>query len=198
MSCFPHIVAEFIAFDDANPFEPIKLAGAVSNPDSYDHETHGQLTAVIRYHTPYTDPAGHPITLSFGLGHHVAVNSIIGWPVILDLSMDLSISTMSVISHTLRHHFPITCRSSTMGVPEDVEFDVASFLSSRKSALTSSPPTTPNEIPRIHDDTSAGFTQRTVTFANMLSPRTSHTSFSNLNTSMHFNPDLPPNLIGRS
>ena len=40
----------------------------------------------------YLDLHNQPITISFGLGENVAVNSIIGWPAILDMNMDLSIS----------------------------------------------------------------------------------------------------------
>jgi hypothetical protein len=109
MHQYPHLVSEFIMFNDHNPFEPIKLSGAVTNPDSYDIETHGQLTSIIQYFTPYLDLHNHPITISFGLGENVAVNSIIGWPAILDMNMDLSISSMTVISHTFHRNFPITC-----------------------------------------------------------------------------------------
>ncbi len=32
----PDLVAEFISFDDANPFEPIKLGGAIRDPSAFD------------------------------------------------------------------------------------------------------------------------------------------------------------------
>jgi hypothetical protein len=47
----PDIVAEFISFDDANPFEPIKLGGAIRNPTDFVSADHGNLTAVIRYYS---------------------------------------------------------------------------------------------------------------------------------------------------
>ena len=41
ISQYPHLVSEFIMFDNKNPFEPIKLSGAVTNPDNYNIDKHG-------------------------------------------------------------------------------------------------------------------------------------------------------------
>jgi hypothetical protein len=83
----PDLVASFEQFDDANPFEPIKLGGAISQPDDYNELEHGTLTAIIRYHTPYADHKGNPIQIAFGLGNGMTVNTILGMPVIKDLGM---------------------------------------------------------------------------------------------------------------
>ena len=175
MHQYPHLVSEFIMFNDHNPFEPIKLSGAVTNPDNYDIDTHGQLTGIIRYFTPYLDLHNQPITISFGLGENVAVNSIIGWPAILDMNMDLSISSMTVISHTLQCNFPITCRQSTIGSPPGNSFDVAEFLRNRhmQSTLTlvthpSSTLFAPEPITGDFDDFSAGFACRSISHTPLL------------------------------
>jgi hypothetical protein len=69
MSERPDLVAEFISFDNTNPFKLInKLGGAIRDPSDFVAADHGMLTAVVRYYTPYTDGSGSPITLSFGLG----------------------------------------------------------------------------------------------------------------------------------
>jgi hypothetical protein len=70
------LVAEFISFDDSNPFEPIKLGGAIRDPSDFDAADHGNPTAMIRYYTPYTNVSGSPITLSFDLGSDATVNTI--------------------------------------------------------------------------------------------------------------------------
>ena len=49
MSERPDLVAEFISFNDANSFEPIKLGGAIRDPSNFDAADHGTLTAVVRY-----------------------------------------------------------------------------------------------------------------------------------------------------
>ena len=178
MHQYPHLVSEFIMFNDHNPFEPIKLSGAVTNPDNYDIDTHGQLTGIIRYFTPYLDLYNQPITISFGLGENVSVNSIIGWPAILDMNMDLSISSMTVISHTLQRNFPITCRQSTLGPPPGTIFDTAAFLHDRHMqsalALVTHPSSTlcaPEPIAGVFDDFSAGFACRNISQTPLLAPK---------------------------
>jgi hypothetical protein len=52
---YPEVVHSFEQFDDSNPFEAIKLVGALKDPAEFDAATHGQLTAVVRYHLPYPD-----------------------------------------------------------------------------------------------------------------------------------------------
>ena len=172
------------------------------NPDNYDIDTHGQLTGIIRYFTPYQDQHNQPITISFGLGENVAVNSIIGWPAILDMNMDLSVSTMSITSHTLHRNFPITCRQSTVGPPPGNKFDTAAFLRDRRthSALslvthTTNSPVLCTPIPGVFDDFSEGFGRRNIstdmyidhlTTKNIISLSSLHPSYHN-NT----NPPLP-------
>ena len=60
MSERPDIVAEFHSFDDSNPFEPVKLGGAIRDPSNFDTANHGNLTAVIHYFTPYSDITSAP------------------------------------------------------------------------------------------------------------------------------------------
>ena len=82
-------VASFERFDDSNPFEPIKLGSAILHPNDYSNESiHGQLTATIRYKTPYVNKnTGNPIRIFFSLGNNMTVNTILGMPVIKDLRM---------------------------------------------------------------------------------------------------------------
>ena len=47
MKSRPHMVAKFETFDGNNPFDPIKLCGAITISDDYDAEKHGILSAVI-------------------------------------------------------------------------------------------------------------------------------------------------------
>ena len=64
MSEWPDLVAELISFDDANPFQPIKLGGDIRDPSDFAAADHGTLTAVVRYHTPYTGILMCPAPLS--------------------------------------------------------------------------------------------------------------------------------------
>ena len=53
MTTCPQLVHRYEVFDDAtNPFDPIKLLGAISNPKDYNATEHGVLTAVVSYKLP--------------------------------------------------------------------------------------------------------------------------------------------------
>ena len=93
MSERPDLVAEFLSFNDDNPsFEPIKLSGAIRDPSDFDAADHGTLTAVVQYYTQYTDVSGSPITLFFGLGSDVTVNTIFGLPMLCDFDSVISLN----------------------------------------------------------------------------------------------------------
>ena len=49
----PSAVAMYEEFDGTNPFDPIKLCGALLDPADYDAKKHGILSAVIGYHSPF-------------------------------------------------------------------------------------------------------------------------------------------------
>ena len=83
----PNIVASFERFDDSNPFEPIKLGGAIRQHDDYNETMHAQLTAIICYKSLYFDNDVCPTHISFCLGNNImTVNTILlGMPVIKNL-----------------------------------------------------------------------------------------------------------------
>ena len=167
MSERPDLVAEFISFDDSNPFEPIKLGGAIRDPSDFDAADHGNLTAVIRYYTPYTDVSGSPITLSFGLGSDVTVNTIFGLPMLCALDSVISLNSNSLHSRSLNTEFPITRAAATFGLPSDCSFDPATSSRHHDSLHGLHPSDAPLHsitpaLTTACDDTSRGFLQRTV------------------------------------
>jgi hypothetical protein len=171
MSERPDLVAEFISFDDDNPFEPIKLGGAICDPVDFDSSTHGNLTAVIRYYTPYIDHSGSPITLSFALGADVTVNTIFGLPMLCDLDSIISLRTNSLHSRALSLDFPITRASATFGLPPGCQFDADTSVRIHSSTRNLGPsipiPAPFSSIPSAAlatavDDMSRGFLQRSV------------------------------------
>jgi hypothetical protein len=60
----PDLIESYEEFNGTNPFEPIKLCGAIHDPSTYSTEKHGILSAVIRYKTPFI-VNGRAITLDF-------------------------------------------------------------------------------------------------------------------------------------
>jgi hypothetical protein len=125
MSENPSLIAEYIEFNDKNPFEPIKLGGAIRDPDGFDSDTHGNLTAVIRYFTPYYGIDNQRVTLSFALGHDVTVNTIYGLPMLTDIGSMISLSTDTLHSAHLNQDFPILRCATSHGLPVGCTFDPA-------------------------------------------------------------------------
>jgi hypothetical protein len=116
MSKRPDHVTEYIEFDAGNPFKPIKLGGAIRDPLDFDASTHSNLTAIIRYRTPYQDQTGSHITFSFALGTDVTVNTIFGLPMLCDLDSVISLRANSLYSSVLDCQFPITHAAAVFGL----------------------------------------------------------------------------------
>ena len=72
---YHHLVAEYIQYDDATPFQPLQLACAVHDLDIVEY-MHDKLTAIVRYWLRYA-VNGKRVTLSVGLGVEVGVNSLV-------------------------------------------------------------------------------------------------------------------------
>jgi hypothetical protein len=124
ITTYPELVHSFEQFDDSNPFEAIKLVGALKDPAEFDVASHGQLTAVVRYHLPYlTIPDDSTAVLCIALGADVSVNTILGWPAIEDLGIDLSLKSEMFFSSAFHRSFPLSRVAAPYGLPDGVVFD---------------------------------------------------------------------------
>ena len=83
----PTVVVKYDDFDGKNPFDPIKLEGALLNPDGYNVEKHDITSALITYHTLSKMPNRSPLLLHFSLGRDMSVDTIIGIPFIKYLKL---------------------------------------------------------------------------------------------------------------
>jgi len=121
MQTRPDLIAEYEEFNGRNPFDPIKLGGAITDPSAYDLENHGLLKAVIRYHTPFkTEQNGAPLFLSFALGDDITVNSIIGLPFINALELAYHHRPkVHVSSDILERTFTVTFKETTKTVGQN-------------------------------------------------------------------------------
>ena len=122
----PHTVAEYIQYDDNEPFEPIHLECAVENSEAIEKER-GKLTAVVRYHTPYTEEDGKPVLLSFGLGAGVAVRSIIGKPTLQKWKCVLDFANNKLMAPGLGRQFQLTYEEARQGLPQGVDSQRTKF-----------------------------------------------------------------------
>jgi hypothetical protein len=147
----PETVASFERFDDANPFEPIKLGGAIRHPDDYNESVHGQLTAIIRYKTPYVDHNGRPVRISFGLGNDMTVNTILGMPIIKDLGMIPNFRDGSVVCEDTAATFTLRYHATSCGFLAD-DNDAAVFSALPVTDMYPSAATSDFPSPALPDD----------------------------------------------
>jgi hypothetical protein len=169
----PDIVAEFVSLDDSNPFEPIKLGGAIQDPSRFVSDNHGNLTAVIRCHTPCADITGSPVTLSSALGSKVTANTIVGLPMLCNLDAVILLRSNSMHSQSLNCDFPITCAAANFGLPAGHSFDPAAASPNHASTLNLTPSAAASAsafaaassnnstLAAAADDMSLGFLRRT-------------------------------------
>jgi hypothetical protein len=116
---YPQCVTSFEEFNDANPFLPIKLGGAITNPEQYDPNSHhGLLTAVITYRAKSTDPATSTgFLLSFALGPDVSVNSLLGLPTLKSLRACIDIGANTLVCRHINETLPLLYLAPRCGAP---------------------------------------------------------------------------------
>ena len=78
ITIFSHIIESYEQFNDPKLFCLIALDCTILASEA--EKVTGKLTDVVNYKTRYTDKNGKPLTLSFGLGKSINVNTIISLP----------------------------------------------------------------------------------------------------------------------
>ena len=116
-SALPSAVLKFEEFNGSNPFDPIKLEGAILNMSDYDAQKHGILSAVITYRTPFKLPSGGNMSLSFALGKDMSVDTIIGMPFIKNFQLELRFAPDKFLSHLLKKEFKVVYAETKLTVP---------------------------------------------------------------------------------
>ena len=103
----PGIVAKYEPFDRSNPFDPIKICGAIIDPSEYDVSKHGILSTIIEYHISYTYSNGKPFKLSLSLRINMSMNSIGGLLTIIKSQIELRQQWTVYLFHEFKTKFPI-------------------------------------------------------------------------------------------
>ena len=119
----PGAVKRYEEFNGSNPFDPIKLSGALLDPGDYDVDKHGILSTVITYHTPFKSVSGDKISLSFALGRDMSVDIIIGLPFIKEMRLELRFSPEMFLSHTLKKEFLLVYIDTALTLPDEKVID---------------------------------------------------------------------------
>ena len=155
MSQHPHLVVEYSQHDDTIPFEPLQLRCALEQDGSTiateNSNLNDCLTAVVRYRTKYTFTNGQPVTIAFGLGAHVAVNSIIGLPTLRQWKADIQLSSSCLLAKELNIEFPLEFAQAVHGIPHAANFNVSDFVRpvNNHANDTTNLPLTPSTIDNI-------------------------------------------------
>ena len=135
----PTAVSDYEEFDGSNPFDLIKLCGALLEPSDYDSTKHGILSVVIHYHTPYSTLEGKKVLLCFALGADISVDTIMGIPFIHELAMELRLTPkQQFLAHEIKTSFPVMYKETVL-----TEFDspIVAPASLESSVATKSPST---------------------------------------------------------
>ena len=90
MSQCPKMVADFLQCGENTNYDVVQLFAVLGLNLGQLPNNHGQMTAIIRYHTPYLVNNKDPLILSFALGNDMSLRSLIGLPILL--SMDVTIN----------------------------------------------------------------------------------------------------------
>jgi hypothetical protein len=165
-SVYPHCVAELIHCDDPeNPFEAARLLGAVADSTTVDLSTHGRLTSVIRYFTPYTiGNTKQPVIISFGLGPDVSVNSILGLPSIDSFNLNINLGTNRAYSSICDITFDITRARISHGLAPSISFDLDHFQRTNPSTDNPANPCPRSRDISVQDTFNHGYLNRTISY----------------------------------
>ncbi len=128
ITTFPTCVHSYEEYNDSNPFSPISLEGVTTDSSSSEDFESGKLTALVRYHTRYSERNGTKKLLSFGLGESVAVNGLIGLPTLRDWKMVIDLDDNLAFSKNLCLKWKLEFNDAARGLPTDVAFKSSNFV----------------------------------------------------------------------
>ena len=124
MTSFPHIVAEYLEYNDTESFNPIQLLCAVEDEQRNNSrdDNKGKLTAIVRYWTQYKNKDGSREVISFGLGEDIAANSLLGLPTLKRWKALIDLEDESLIARSIQTTFKMESKPSKPGLPANVTF----------------------------------------------------------------------------
>ena len=104
-------------------YDVVHLLAALDLKDVNKAETHDQMTAVIRYKTPYTVASKGPFILSIALGHDVNLHSVLGLPTLLEMGADINLITGLLLCSEFNREFPLDLQPPGRGLLESVSLN---------------------------------------------------------------------------
>ena len=114
---------DFLQCGKDTAYDIVHLLTAFDLKDVHKAETHGQMTAVILYNTPYTMASKGPFILSFALGHDVSLRSVLGLPTLLAMGTDMNLVKSFLSCSEFNREISLDLQPPGHGLPEGVSLN---------------------------------------------------------------------------
>ena len=127
MSQCPDIVDEFLQCGKDTEYDVVHLLAALDLKDIQKDANHGQMTAVIRYKTPYVADGKGLFILSFALGNDFSLRSVLGLPTLLAMGADIILVKGLLSCIEMNRDVPWDMQPPGKGLPEGASLNHYSF-----------------------------------------------------------------------
>ena len=104
--------------DKDTAYDIVHLLTALDLKNIDTDATHGQITAIIRYITPYTIAGKGPFILSFALGNDASLRSVLGLLILLAIGADINLVNGLLSCLELNRRFTLELQPPGKGLPE--------------------------------------------------------------------------------
>ena len=111
-------VDEFLQCGKDTEYDVVHLLTALDLKDIQKDANHEQMTAVIRYKTPYEVDGKGPFILSFALGNDASLRSVLGLPTLLVMNADINLVKGLLSCIELNRDFPLDFQIPDKGLPK--------------------------------------------------------------------------------
>ena len=101
----------------------VKLVEALDLDTNQQPVEHGNMTAVIRYHTPYLVNKRDPLSLSFALGNDVSLRCVLGLPTLFAIEGSINLVKGEISCSDIDRVFALSLEPPGKGLPDGVVFD---------------------------------------------------------------------------
>ena len=118
MSQCPDIVDYVLQCGKDTVYDVVNLLAALDLKNVDTNATHGQMTAAIRYKTPFTVTGKGPFVLSLALGSDVSLRSVLGLLTLLAMGAGINLVKGLLSSLELNRSFPLELQPPGKGLPE--------------------------------------------------------------------------------
>ena len=115
-------MAECLQCGEGTEYDIVQLLAVLNINEGSTQTIHGQMTAVIRYHTPFLVNKQDPLILSYALGKDGALRSVLALPSLLVMSATLNLPLGKLVCSEFNFTFPLLLDPPGKGLPDGVSF----------------------------------------------------------------------------